>query len=41
MFFSRLGERHWLLAESLIAIGVSAAGALLHRYVSTDGFAFV
>jgi hypothetical protein len=36
-FFRRMAESKWLLVVGLIAIGVSAAGSLAHRYFSTDG----
>lgn len=37
-FFDRLCNAKWVLVVGLVAIGLAAAGALSHRYFSTDGF---
>jgi hypothetical protein len=36
-FFGRMAKAKWLLLVGLVAIGLSAAASLAHRYFSTDG----
>ena len=38
-FLARLTCHRWLLFVGLVAVGLSAAAAIAHRYFSTDGFA--